>query len=431
MQSRSLRSFVLACVALLVTAISGSTAVAATPGGALPFFGDAGMSPKFTTMGGASPLATDKTVPHWFGQFTDPTNGVTYGYNMVGNEDPRNASAGTTTIGVDIIPVNFQFAANGGYALNGSNIANAITNSPMFTNNDYTSTRYTTDEHYLPTRGGTLSPGNSGVQYEDAIMRSQFNKTGSSYHLILGTPNVMAPVTISVPQNQGSAFRGTRGVIFGLMSVSWFSSTINNLMQNMKLDPTRLVVFLTDNVMLYIGTLDNCCIIGYHGAAHATGSGGGSTHGNGTQSVQTFAFAAYTQPGTFYPGPDGAYFIQDIHALSHEIAEWGDDPFVNNLVDPWLTPTAPQYGCTAYLETGDPVVAIGFTIRGNTYFQNGAYAGDGYWHPEDEVLLPWFSREAPNHTSQPTQTTSTNIGRYSFLGDLNPFQGFREPATGC
>ncbi len=117
--------------------------------------------------------------------------------------------------------------------------------------------------------------------------------------------------------------------------------------------------------------------------------------------------------------------------MSHEIAEWGDDPFVNNTVNPWLTPTAPQYGCSGYLETGDPVVAIGFTLPRNTYFQNGAYAGDGYWHPEDEVLLPWFSREAPNHTSQATQSASANIGRYSFLGDLNPFEGFRKPATGC
>jgi hypothetical protein len=117
--------------------------------------------------------------------------------------------------------------------------------------------------------------------------------------------------------------------------------------------------------------------------------------------------------------------------LSHELAEWADDPFVNNYVNPWLTPTAPQYGCTDVLETGDPVVAIGFTLPGNTYFQNGAYPGDSYWHPEDEVLLPWFSREAPNLTSQPTQSPSTNIGRYALLGDLNPFPGFREPATGC
>ena len=42
-----LRALVLACVSLLVTAISGSAAIAGTATGALPLFGDAGMSPKF------------------------------------------------------------------------------------------------------------------------------------------------------------------------------------------------------------------------------------------------------------------------------------------------------------------------------------------------------------------------------------------------
>jgi len=53
------------------------------------------------------------------------------------------------------------------------------------------------------------------------------------------------------------------------------------------------------------------------------------------------------------------------------------------------------------------------------------------YHPEDEVFLPWFMRLAPNTVSEPTQSPSTNIGRYTFMGDLNPFPGFRQPSTGC
>jgi hypothetical protein len=127
--------------------------------------------------------------------------------------------------------------------------------------------------------------------------------------------------------------------------------------------------------------------------------------------------------------------VQDIHPLSHELSEWADDPFVNNLVQPWLTPTAPQYGCSGLLETGDPVVGIGVAKGTNSFEQgpnpNGTQSADGYYHPEDEVFLPWFMRLAPNTVSEPTQTTSTNIGRYTFMGDLNPFPGFRLPATGC
>ncbi len=181
-----------------------------------------------------------------------------------------------------------------------------------------------------------------------------------------------------------------------------------------------------------LGSLDNCCIIGYHGASVVNGRGHGPTGGNGNQGVQTFSYAAYTTPGTFGDGNGGPDpFLRDIHALSHEIAEWGDDPFVNKLVNPWLTPTAPQYGCTSVLETDDPVVGIGFTMPGNTYDTASPFS-DGYFHPEEEVFLPWFARQDPNTTSQTTQ--SGGGGRYTFMGDLNPYPGFRcrrRAADGC
>lgn len=397
----------------------------ATPGAAaLPVFEPA--SAQFTTVAGAKPLSTDKTVPYWHGQFTDPTNGVSYGYNMVGVDPSTNGSA---TVATDIIPLNFVFAGSGGFALNGSDVAQHTADSPIFQNADYSTTASVTGPadtagHVAPVAGGVLSPGNTGVQYEDAIMRSQFDKTGTGYHLNLGQPTIWNPVTITVPQNQGQAFQNSRGVPLGLVSISWFSGRVQQLMGQLHVDPTHLPIFLTDNVMLYINTIGNCCVIGYHGATKAPGNGTGASGGQGSQQLQTFAYSAYTRPATFNPAFDP--YLRDIHALSHEIAEWGDDPFVNNTVNPWLTPTAPQYGCTSFLETGDPVVGIAFTLPGNT-----ADTGDGSWHPEDEVFLPWFARQAPNTTSQPTQSPSTNVGRYSFMGDLNPYQGFREPATGC
>jgi hypothetical protein len=87
------------------------------------------------------------------------------------------------------------------------------------------------------------------------------------------------------------------------------------------------------------------------------------------------------------------------------------------------------------METGDPVVGIGFTQGVNTFEQgpnpNGTQSADGSFHPEDEVYLPWFMRSAPNNVSEPTQTPSTNVGRYTLMGSLNPFAGFKAPATGC
>jgi hypothetical protein len=33
--------------------------------------------------------------------------------------------------------------------------------------------------------------------------------------------------------------------------------------------------------------------------------------------------------------------------------------------------------------------------------------------------------------SEPTQSPSANIGRYTLLGDLNPYAAFHQPASGC
>jgi hypothetical protein len=283
--------------------------------------------------------------------------------------------------------------------------------------------------------GGALSQLDAGnqLQLEDATMRAQFNKTGTSpYHVILHA-NTMPAQTIVVPNNQGTLIVSGRGVVGADINVSWWSGQIKNLENSA--DPTHLPIYLTNQVLLFSGSPGNCCIIGYHGT-RATGFGTGSANSNGNAKVQTFAWASWVQPG-FYARPAGGtdWALQDIHALSHEIAEWADDPFVNNTVEPWLTPTAPQYGCTGVLETGDPVVGIGFAMGTNTFEQgpnpNGTQSADGYYHPEDEALLPWFMRTAPNNVSEPTQTASTNIGRYTFMGSLNPFPGFRAPATGC
>ena len=85
----------------------------------------------------------------------------------------------------------------------------------------------------------------------------------------------------------------------------------------------------------------NCCVIGYHGTS-PVGKGAGSTNSDGNANVQTFARASWVQPGLF-ARPNGGtdWALQDIHALSHEISEWADDPFLNNVVEPWLTATAP------------------------------------------------------------------------------------------
>jgi hypothetical protein len=426
-------------LALVAFAVVG-TASASSSNSSIPVIQDSQLQASYTTLGGADVLPTTRTVAHWWGSSLDPNNGVTYGYNMVG-ADPNtcSGSACDVTVQADITPINLVLHYGGAdWNFNGTDVLQATLDSPQFATNDYGSTPYATANAPNVPRGpgGILSQGDAGLplQLEDATMRAQFNQTGSSsYHVRLHA-NVKDAVTIDVPANQGTLLQSGRGVVFADVNISWWAAQIKNLETNA--DPTHLPIYLTNDMVNHIGKdIFNCCVIGFHGTK-ATGSGNGSANSNGNAPVQTFAWASYLSPG-IYARPNGGtdWALQDIHPLSHEIAEWGDDPFVDNWVEPWLTPTAPQYGCTPILETGDPVVAIGFAMGTNTFEQgqnpNGTQSADGYYHPEDEALLPWFMRTAPNTISEPTQSPSANIGRYTLMGDLNPFPGFRQPATGC
>jgi len=387
---------------------------------------DSAVTPTTVTLGGAQVLPSTRTVAHWHGTATNPTDGITYGFNMVGADPSANTP---TTIPTDIVPINVVV---GGAAYNGTDVVAPTLNSPLFTNQDYSNTPWVTASAGGFTAGGPLSPINTSNQLEDATMRSQFNKGGTNYHVLL-SPVVHDPITINVPSNQGTLLQTARGVVAADVDVQWWAAQLQNLNNSLSyIDPTHLVLYLTNNVMLYgaKNPLD-CCIIGFHSASEVEGHGLGSVNSNGNAVVQTYAWGSYVTPGFF--NPKSAWALQDIHALSHEISEWADDPFVNNTVQPWLTPTAPQYGCTGVLETGDPVVGIGFAEETNTFEQgatpNGTQVADGYYHPEDEVFMPWFMRLSPNMVSEPVQGGTD--GRYTLMGSLNPYPGFQAPATGC
>jgi len=418
----------------LVVSLSATPASAKT----IPVIDDSQLSASTTSIGGARTLPTADTIPHFHGTSFNPHDGVTYGWNMAGVDPSTN---GSSTIEVDVYPMVVNVA---GLTFDGNDILAGTLSSPQFATNNYGSTPFATAAGSFPNApalvrgpGGVLSQGDAGhpLQLEDATMRAQFNKTGANgYHLLLHA-NVKPTITINVPNGAGTLLQSGRGVIFADVSYTWWGAQIQNLTQSA--EPTHLPLYLTNNVLLHIGSnVFNCCVIGFHGAGEVVGHGTGSVNGNGQQHVQTFSWASWVRPGIYARANGGTdWALQDIHALSHEISEWADDPFVNNKVEPWLTPTAPQYGCTGVLETGDPVVAIGFAMGTNTTDQttnpNGTNSFDGFYHPEDEAYLPWFMRTAPNTTSEPTQSPSANVGRYTLMGDLNPFPGFRQPATGC
>jgi len=337
--------------------------------------------PKFTSEGGGTP-STSKTIPYWSSSYTDPTNGVTYAYTMVGTSPFGPLQS--TTVPTAVIPFRFVFAD--GSVLDGSNHVQLLKQSPIFANYTYP-TKYS---------------GNGEVtQYGDAIFRAQWNLIGTGYHVLLGQPTILPTQTFQVPADQGFTVRLKVGGLAGLMDFAWFSNKLQDAIRSLKVDPQTLPMILVDNTFLYTGgDPNNCCIIGYHGAT-----------GPLTGQPQTYLFSAMILPGTFGNPSQPGNGVSDIHAFSHEVSEWYDDPFVTNFVNPWLTPTAPQYGCTSFLETGDPVVGVWFPLRGNP--QPGA---GRVWHPEDEVHFSFFARQTPS---------IAYAGRYTYMGTFN------HPAHDC
>jgi hypothetical protein len=133
---------------------------------------------------------------------------------MVG-ADPNNCSGADcdVTVTVDIIPLNVVVE---GESFNGSDVVDAVLASPVFALNDYGATPFATAAGNFPNLprfirgpGGVLSQNDAGnpLQLEDATMRAQFNKTGSSsYHLRLN-PVVHDAIEIVVPNGRVPCFR--------------------------------------------------------------------------------------------------------------------------------------------------------------------------------------------------------------------------------
>src|SRR5215469_13284011 len=112
-------TFITAGVVGAILALPLSTTGTSTPTTQPLAIDDSQMQALSTTVGGAAPLLTARTVAHWFGTTFNPLDGVTYGHNMVG-ADPDNCSGSAcdVTITVDITPLNVTVD---GQSFNGHN----------------------------------------------------------------------------------------------------------------------------------------------------------------------------------------------------------------------------------------------------------------------------------------------------------------------
>jgi hypothetical protein len=391
----------------MTSPVAGAHATSTTGDKQLVFNGQVIGTAKFGTDGSAANFSADATtIPYWRSSFT--WNGTTYPYTMVGANPNTNSS---TTVTTWVIPLKFNFS--NGDSLDGNVDTSWVLNSPIFTGNPWNS---------FTSSGGTTTSNLGTTQYGDAVQRVEFNKTGTNYHVLLNNAQTFAPVSIDVPSNQGYDLRysSTGTPAFGLLSAQWFAQREGNLINQLHVPSNVVPIFLTDSVFLYTGNRGNpggCCILGWHGAST-------SLKGSGKQQVQTYIYASFARNFFFCGDSDCNTIapIADIHALSHEVAEWLNDPFVNNTVPDWSVPFEPQYGCSSDLEAGDPLV--GFSP--NTFIGFGNTTAT-FYHPQDIPLAPWFERQATAGSLSNTYTFPDNDVTLANQGAT----GFNTYSPGC
>ena len=360
-----------------------------------------GTNPGTDIQGNPGGLANITSVPNFSSSFT--ALGQTWPFTMMGNNP---ALGHTTNIPARIVAVSLE--------LQNADLVTTTTvpvaafeqptlRSPNFhPSNDYSSGYY--------------------IQFADAVQRAEFwNMMKQNWHTNLNPAAIVDHITIPVPRFVTVTLNGSPtqvrtyftgkapdGSIFVLLLNRFFNQQIFNLVNN-EINANHYAtnavnIALFPNTYLFSlstsGGIGSCCVLGFH-----TYFFDPSTT---PQPRWIFAYASWISPGLFRGG------FQDVTALSHEISESFNDPFVNNIVPRWQFPGEPG-ACQGNLETGDPVEVL---KNGTVASPIRTAASIFVYHPQTEALLQWFEELTPSNALD---------GAYSYPGTT----ALTAPATHC
>ena len=334
------------------------------------------------------------SVPNWSSYFYEQgfdANGgtqYTWQYTMMGHSpfakndgEDEDWNGQTTRIGAPIVAVNVDLRDTDGSPrfINGKRLymdatrfVTPVLNSPVFSNASYSSSENPT-------------------QFTDAIQRAEFFTTaGEDWHTLL-RPRVAAPRTMVLPRGSYRFALKADGTCCSYIlaeenaflnaffpATETDTSTPIGAAENTGDIRTRdLATFLFSNIFLYNGTPANCCIIGFH----SYDAEPGSKENGWREKRYVLDYASWITPGLFRDPT-----FADVTALSHELAETFNDPFVNNAT-PWYL--APNGNCQNNLENGDgieglPNAQYAMSLNGHMY------------HPQNIQLLQWFAGVTPS-----------------------------------
>ncbi|MDQ2817066.1 MAG: hypothetical protein M3T49_02485 [Candidatus Eremiobacteraeota bacterium] len=317
--------------------------------------------------------ATSATVPFFRSTVKSPLDHKTYSFEMVGTNPMTNKVSTTVKYLPLLVRVHFPDSTVLDPTKPGCNdtisVSQRFFGSPLFV--------------ATPQVSNGVAVGTT--QITDAFQRAEFwtYVHGTNYHVLLAAAASPRLIDVAAPAGSATSGGGCAGRNHNLGQVdinAW--DTIVQQLNDKYATPSQLPIVAAYNLVETQG--GGCCIIGYHSAYARTGG------------TQTYAVGAYTDPGEFSGG------LRDIHAWSHEIGEWMDDPFIDNATPAWGH-TGQVSGCQNNLEVGDPLTGIPYTVtlKGFTY------------HPQELAFFSWFYRTPANGTG----------AEYSYEGTFETAQG--------
>ena len=236
------------------------------------------------------------------------------------------------------------------------------------------------------------------VQYTDGFMRAEFwNATGGNP--VYSNPIVFTTApAVTITAGTNGITSGSGCTLMGEISQTFLNSQIAGLIQTLTqsgvISPTKLVLFLTSDVVGSSASpptppgTSTCCNWGYH---TATGN-----------PPQFYIFADYKSAAV----PSGAKDT-NITIVSHEIAEFMNDPLGNNGTPAWGG-IGSIHGCSSVLEVGDPLTAVPapITMNGLTY------------NPQELAYFSWFFNSS----------TTPSLGAGGIFSSNGSLQG---PSKAC
>src|SRR5260370_22464089 len=283
---------------------------------------------------------------------------------MVGRS-PFNHGARTTSITKQIVPLIINMPDGGVFDPTAPDPLCSPTNTPLAV-----AQQSPIFQPFNFSFGGT-PVGNT--QYTDAFQRANFwsnvSVTGDSYHTLMNVATLDS-VILNVPVGLGQTRPAPCGSL-ARMEINWFDNylrtTLIPSLAGQGVNPTTFPIFLIYNVVMYIGSPNNFCVLGFHGA-----------FGN---PVQTYSPSEYDTSRAFSGG------ITDASILAHEVGEWMDDPTGNNPTPRWGH-IGQGSGCQSNLEVGDPLTGINIQP---VVMPNGIT-----YHLQELAFFSWFYRDDPS-----------------------------------